>query len=179
MKRLFSPWRSQYIASFKGERKSDSGCLFCRIAGEQSDPENLVVTRNPHCFVVMNRYPYNSGHLMIVPYKHVSKFGQLTEGEYADVMGTTAQMIRALEEVSSPEGFNFGANLGRIAGAGIDQHIHFHLVPRWNGDTNFMPTLADVKLVSEDTMTICKELRKALTTPPAPKTKKPRSKRGS
>ncbi len=179
MKRLFSPWRSQYISTFKDEKKLKSGCLFCRIAKDPSDAENLVVTRNRHCFVVMNRYPYNSGHLMIVPYKHISQFGDLTNEEYADVMEATSQMITALEKVSNPQGFNFGANLGRVAGAGIDQHIHFHLVPRWNGDTNFMPTLAEVKLVSEDTKTICEGLRKAVERQSTPKMKKPRTKRGS
>ncbi len=179
MKRLFSPWRSQYISTFKDGKKSDGGCLFCRIAKEQSDGKNLVVTRNRHCFVVMNRYPYNSGHLMIVPYKHISQFADLTNEEYAEVMQTTSEMIGALEKVSNPQGFNFGANLGRVAGAGIDQHIHFHLVPRWNGDTNFMPTLAEVKLVSEDTRTVCEELRRVLDSSAAPKNKKPRTKRGS
>lgn len=179
MKRLFSPWRSQYISSFKDENKAKGECLFCRIAGEKSDARNLVVARKSHCFVVMNRYPYNSGHLMIVPYKHVAHFGDLTKDEYADVMETTSVMIGALEKVSHPQGFNFGANLGRVAGAGIDQHIHFHLVPRWNGDTNFMPTIAEVKLISEDTKATCEELRRALNKPSIPQKKKPRNKRGS
>lgn len=162
MKRLFSPWRSQYIATFKDGRKKKDECLFCRLAKERNDAANLVVKRNKHCFVVMNRYPYNSGHLMIVPYSHTPAFEGLSKDEYADVMETTSEMISVLGKVSQPQGFNFGANLGRVAGAGIDQHVHFHLVPRWNGDTNFMPTVADVKLVSEDTKTTFRELRKAL-----------------
>ena len=162
MKRMFSPWRSQYIGTFKGEEKKNKQCLFCRLIKERTDAANLVVVRKEHCFVVMNRYPYNSGHLMIVPYKHASNFEDLSKEEYADVMATTAEMIRALGKVSQPQGFNFGANLGRVAGAGIDKHVHFHLVPRWNGDTNFMPTIGEVKLVSEDTRATYSALKKKL-----------------
>ena len=136
--------------------------MFCRLIKERSDSANLVVARKERCFVVMNRYPYNSGHLMIVPYKHASNFEDLSKEEYADVMATTAKMIRALGKVSRPQGFNFGANLGRVAGAGIDKHVHFHLVPRWNGDTNFMPTIGEVKLVSEDTRETYNALKKNL-----------------
>ena len=174
MKRLFSPWRSQYIASFKDEKKENDACLFCRISKERDDVANLVVTRNKYCYVVMNRYPYNSGHVMIVPYTHAPNFLELSKEEYAEIMSTTSEMIGALDTVSNPQGYNFGANLGRVAGAGIDQHIHFHLVPRWNGDTNFMPTIAEVKLVSEDTLTTCKALRKALKDQTPPGMKKPR-----
>jgi ATP adenylyltransferase len=162
MKRLFSPWRSQYIASFKHEKKTKNECLFCRIARERSDQKNLVVTRREFCYVVMNKYPYNSGHLMIVPYRHTPDFEGLTKAEYADVMAVTSEMIGVLGDVSQPQGFNFGANLGRVAGAGIDKHVHFHLVPRWNGDTNFMPTVGDVKLVSEDTKETFKRLSRAV-----------------
>lgn len=162
MKRLFSPWRSQYIATFKDGHKKKDDCLFCRLAKERNDAKNLVLARKEHCFVVMNRYPYNSGHLMIVPYSHTSTFEGLSREEYAAVMETTSAMISLLGKVSQPQGFNFGANLGRAAGAGIDQHVHFHLVPRWNGDTNFMPTVAEVKIISEETRKIFEALRKAL-----------------
>jgi len=179
MKRLFSPWRTQYIATFKDEKAGKGECLFCRIAGDRADEKNLVVARNEHCFVVMNRYPYNSGHLMIVPYKHVANFEELSRDEYADIMATTSEMIGVLGKVSHPQGYNFGANLGRVAGAGIDQHVHFHLVPRWNGDTNFMPTIAEVKLVSEDTRKTCAELRKAVRKNSFSTERKPRKTRGS
>ncbi len=172
MKRLFSPWRSQYIASFKDEGKKKDECLFCRIARERNDEKNLVVTRREHCFVVMNKYPYNSGHLMIVPFKHTPDFGGLSKDEYADVMATTADMMAVLGDVSQPQGFNFGANLGRVAGAGIDQHVHFHLVPRWSGDTNFMPTIGDVKLISEDTKDTYERLSRAVLPKKAPSRKK-------
>jgi ATP adenylyltransferase len=163
MKRLFSPWRSKYIASFKDEKPARDGeCLFCRISKERKDSQNLVLVRKKYCFVVMNLYPYNSGHLMIVPYKHTPHFEGLSRAEYADIMVATSDMIAVLGKVSQPQGFNFGANLGRVAGAGIDQHVHFHLVPRWTGDTNFMPTIGEVKLVSEETKKTYKRLKKAV-----------------
>jgi ATP adenylyltransferase len=149
VKHLFSPWRSTYIQTFN-EKKSDRHCLFCRIAKETGDSKNYVAWRGKHCFVVMNKYPYNSGHLMIVPYRHTAHFSKLLEKEYVEIITVTGKCMSAFEHISRPQGFNFGANLGRVAGAGIDKHLHFHLVPRWNGDTNFMPVLSEVKVVSED-----------------------------
>ena len=150
MKRLFSPWRSQYIASFS-EKGQKHACLFCRIARSKNDEKNLVVFRGKHAFVLMNLYPYNSGHLMIVPYRHLRDMGRLTDEENSEIMRLADKSMKALRRVSGPQGYNFGANLGRAAGAGIDNHIHFHVVPRWVGDTNFLPILADAKLISEDT----------------------------
>ncbi|MBI5463837.1 MAG: HIT domain-containing protein [Ignavibacteriales bacterium] len=167
MERLFSPWRSKYIASFKDETPGANECLFCRIAKDRNDGKHLVVARRKHCYVVMNLYPYNSGHVMVVPYKHTAWFGDLTNAEYGNVMRTTATMMDVLSEVLTPHGFNFGSNIGRVAGAGIDQHIHFHIVPRWNGDTNFMPVIADTKLVSEHIREVYKKLKKASPTKPA------------
>lgn len=149
MERLFSPWRSEYIASFKDEKKEDGASLFTRIAGEKKDTKNLVLARRVHCFVMMNLYPYNSGHLMVIPYRQTADLSDLTHEECADVLRTTAEMIELLKKTMQPHGFNVGANLGRVAGAGIDNHIHFHIVPRWNGDMNFMPTIAETKVVSE------------------------------
>jgi ATP adenylyltransferase len=162
VKHLQSPWRSAYIGTFKGEKKSKE-CLFCRIAKERKDAENLLVWRGRSCFVVLNRYPYNSGHVMIVPYRHLSSFAALKTAEMTEVMKVTAKCLTALEKTSAPHGFNFGANLGRVAGAGIEDHVHFHLVPRWNGDTNFMPVLAEVKVVSERLEELWEELRKILS----------------
>ena len=161
MKRLFSPWRSAYIASFRDTKKS-KGCLFCRIAKEDQDKKNLVVWRGEHCFLVMNLYPYNSGHLMVVPYKHTASLAALTKETYVEIMETTVRGMKALGKTSGPHGFNLGANVGRIAGAGIDKHIHFHIVPRWSGDTNFMPVLTDVKLISEDLAHTWARLRTAM-----------------
>lgn len=110
--------------------------------------------------MVMNLFPYNSGHVLIVPYKHTSQFGELSNETSAEIMHISARCMKALEKISKPQGFNFGANLGRAAGAGIEKHVHFHIVPRWNGDTNFMPVLADVKMISEDTKKTWVDLKK-------------------
>ncbi|MEX0601961.1 MAG: HIT domain-containing protein [Bacteroidota bacterium] len=149
MKRLFSPWRSAYIETFKANSKP-GGCLFCSMARSRKDEKNLIVHRGKRCFVVMNLYPYNSGHLLIVPFRHTASLGRLTQEEYAEVLTLTSRSMDILDSLSGPHGFNFGANLGRMAGAGIERHVHFHVVPRWSGDTNFMPVLADTKMISED-----------------------------
>jgi ATP adenylyltransferase len=125
-----------------------------------SDAENLVIWRGKFCFVVMNKYPYNSGHLMIVPYRHTSIFTKLSSEEHGEIMMMTGKCIKALKNTSKPQGFNFGANLGKVAGAGIDKHIHFHIVPRWNGDTNFMPVVAKTKVISQDLKNTWKSLKK-------------------
>jgi ATP adenylyltransferase len=159
MNHLFSPWRSAYIRTFNKKINSHS-CLFCLMRKETTDAENLIIWRGKLCFIVMNKYPYNSGHLMIVPYRHTSHFAKISGEEYSEIMMITGKCIKALEKISKPQGFNFGANLGRTAGAGIDKHVHFHLVPRWNGDTNFMPVVARTKVISEDLKKLCKSLKK-------------------
>ena len=161
MKHLFSPWRAEYIKTFKNEKKSKS-CLFCRIAKEKNDAKNLVVWRGNTCYAVLNKFPYNSGHLMIVPYRHTPDFSGLTKDENAEIMAMSARCMKIMKKTNNPHGFNFGANIGRVAGAGIASHVHFHIVPRWSGDTNFMPTLADVKMVSEDLKKLADGLRKKL-----------------
>lgn len=132
------------------------------MAKQRSDSKNLILVRKSHCFVVMNLYPYNSGHVMVVPYRHTKGVAALNSAESAEIMETTAEMIEALTRVVKPQGFNFGANFGRVAGAGIDKHVHFHIVPRWNGDTNFMPVLADVKMISENIRATYTKIRAAL-----------------
>jgi ATP adenylyltransferase len=161
VKHLFSPWRAEYIKTFKNEKKSKS-CLFCRIAKEKNDAKNLVVWRGNTCYAVLNKFPYNSGHLMIVPYRHTPDFSGLTKDENAEIMATSARCMKIMKKANNPQGFNFGANIGRVAGAGIASHVHFHIVPRWSGDTNFMPVLADVKMVSEDLKNLADRLRKKL-----------------
>jgi ATP adenylyltransferase len=161
LRRLYSPWRSAYIQTFKGGKKS-RGCLFCRIAKEKKDERNLVLWRGKHCYLVMNLYPYNSGHLMVVPYRHTADVGSLSDAANVEMMRAAVKGMDALAKASSPQGFNFGANLGRAAGAGIDEHVHFHIVPRWSGDTNFMPVLSDVKLISEDMKKTWRELKQAV-----------------
>ncbi len=163
MERLFSPWRSKYILTFKNEKPRKGESLFSRILREKKDNKNLIIVRKNHCFVMMNLYPYNSGHLMIVPYQQTSEMIDLSVEEMSEIMETSSQMIEILKKVLKPQGFNFGANLGRAAGAGVDDHIHFHIVPRWNGDTNFMPTIGDVKVVSEDMKETFKKIKNEIT----------------
>lgn len=163
MKRMWSPWRSEYIATFsrgakKKGKKNES--LFTAALRGKSDDKQLIVWRGKHCFVIMNLYPYNSGHLMIVPYRQTSRLHDLTSEELAEVMHAVQRSMNALDKVMHPQGYNFGANIGRASGAGVDDHIHFHLVPRWNGDTNFMPVLSDTKVISEDVKSTLKKLRK-------------------
>jgi ATP adenylyltransferase len=162
MKLMWSPWRSQYIASFKKpSKKKNSDSIFTAARKSRDDDKNLIVWRGKSCFVIMNRYPYNSGHLMVVPNRQTSSLLDLGADEMAEIMETVQRSIRALDTVMGPQGYNFGANLGRVSGAGVDDHIHFHIVPRWTGDTNFMPVLADTKVISEDMQQTLKKLRKA------------------
>ena len=128
-----------------------SGCLFCRAfeSTPEQDRENLVVHREPQALVMMNRFPYNNGHLMVAPRAHVGSLTGLDDGQLLALMSLTRRSIGVLEEVMSPEAFNVGVNIGRAAGAGIPDHVHVHVVPRWNGDTNFMPVLDEVKVINE------------------------------
>lgn len=158
MKQLHSPWRSTYIDSFKTSKKV-RGCLFCRMARERKDPSNLIVHRGRHNFVVMNLYPYNNGHLMVVPFRHTGDLEKVPQGELREALDLVKRSIAALKKTSKPQGFNVGVNIGRVAGAGIERHVHFHVVPRWNGDTNFMPVLGETKIISEDLQKTCAKLR--------------------
>lgn len=167
MKRLYSPWRSQYIATFKNEKPKKGESLFTRILRQNKDEKNLVLLRKKHCFVMMNLYPYNSGHVMIVPYTQTPAMSGLSAETLTEIMETLVQMQEVLTRVMKPHGFNIGANIGRVAGAGIDDHVHFHIVPRWNGDTNFMPTLGDVKVVSEDMKKTYKKIIQTLKKKPS------------
>ena len=165
MRRIWSPWRSRYIAAFKSPPPAKKGkrvSLFTKALREKNDNRNLIVWRGKLCFIIMNRYPYNSGHLLIVPNRQAARLEDLTAEEMAEIMNVTQHAIRALDRVMKPQGYNFGANLGRVSGAGIDEHVHFHLVPRWSGDTNFMPVLSDVKVISEEMRDTLKKLKKEL-----------------
>ncbi len=144
MRQLWAPWRLEYIT---GADEQDA-CVFCR-ATEDDDEAALVVRRGEHAFVLLNRYPYGSGHLMVAPYRHEREFGELSSEEALELHRLAATAIGALADALRPQGFNLGWNLGRIAGAGVVDHVHLHVVPRWAGDTNFMPVLADVKVIPE------------------------------
>lgn len=162
MERLFSPWRSKYIESFSSAGSHDQECIFCSALQSKDDEGRLLVYRGQSSFAIMNLYPYNSGHLMIVPNRHLSNLLDLDEKETLEIMKITKMMIVAIQGIMRPDGFNYGLNAGRSAGAGIDQHIHFHLVPRWQGDTNFMPILSDTKIVSEQLQETWKKLKTEL-----------------
>ena len=140
-----------------------SGCLFCRAISDPSDPDSeLVVWRPEDAIVMLNKFPYNSGHLMVAPVRHTGDLADLEAAEMGDVMSAVQQSLRLLRKTMSPDGFNVGANLGKAAGAGIPDHVHLHVVPRWNGDTSFMASLADVKVINEHLLATAAKLRKAL-----------------
>jgi ATP adenylyltransferase len=143
-KQLWAPWRLEYIK----QADEQPGCVFCDAAAGD-DEERLVVHRGSEAFVLLNKFPYSSGHLMVAPYRHVGELSELGEAEALELHTLATQGLAALREVYGPEGFNLGWNLGRVAGAGVVDHVHLHVVPRWAGDTNFMPVLADVKVVPE------------------------------
>jgi len=146
MKRLWAPWRMEYIKSVQDD---DQECIFCQKPKQTDDKENLIVYRSDQSFVIMNKFPYNNGHLMVVPYNHESDLTKFNDEVLLDIQHLLQLSIQALNETMNPHGFNIGINLGRSAGAGIDDHLHYHIVPRWNGDTNYMPVLAGTKVISE------------------------------
>jgi ATP adenylyltransferase len=147
--RLWSPWRMEYIR--RGEGGGDGGCIFCELpaADPGRDEDNHLLARGRVSFVLLNAFPYNPGHLMVAPYRHVGDYEELSGEELAELTGFVGRGIRAMREESSPHGFNLGMNLGEVAGAGIADHLHLHLVPRWGGDTNFMPVVGRTKVVPE------------------------------
>ncbi|BFI75340.1 HIT domain-containing protein [Sulfurisphaera ohwakuensis] len=144
---LWAPWRSKYVS--EASKNKSSSCLFCDVIGKKEDKNNWIVYRGKFSFIILNAFPYNPGHLMVVPYKHVSSIEGLEEKEILEMMYFLKVSIKAIRKVYSPDGFNIGINIGRVAGAGIDQHVHIHLVPRWNGDVNFMPVIGGVKVLPE------------------------------
>jgi ATP adenylyltransferase len=154
--RLWAPWRIGYVLSEK-----PTGCVFCCKAAAQDDAVEMVLNRGELSYVLINAYPYNNGHLLVVPYDHCSDIGQLSEEQLLDMMRQTRRWIDVLREAMRPDGFNVGFNIGRVAGAGIEEHVHLHIVPRWNGDTNFMPVLADTRVVPQS-LRECYELLSAL-----------------
>ena len=143
-KLLWAPWRIEYI-----EGEEENYCIFCVKPKEEDDEKNLILYRGKYSFVIMNRYPYNSGHLMIVPYAHKKDFEELNDDEILDINRLLKISIKVLKNVMHPDAFNIGLNLGKQAGAGIDEHLHYHIVPRWSGDTNFMPVISNTRVVPE------------------------------
>jgi ATP adenylyltransferase len=155
---LWTPWRYRYIA----EAKNVTGCVFCAAAAANRDEEMLIVQRGVKNYVILNRYPYTSGHVMIVPFLHTADLVGLEKDTAAEMMLLTQRVQAAIDDVYHPDGFNMGMNLGRAAGAGIEEHLHMHLLPRWAGDTNFMTTVGETRLEPEELSTTYTKLRKAL-----------------
>lgn len=145
MRRLWAPWRIAYIKEI--EKITD--CIFCTKPKERDDNKNFILYRGTHTFVILNIFPYNSGHLMVAPYRHMANLEDLNREETEELWYFLKVSLKALKEVFNPDGFNIGINLGKAAGAGFDEHVHFHIVPRWTGDTNFMPILGETKVIPE------------------------------
>lgn len=145
---LWAPWRMTYLKGLEGKRQ-DQECVFCIKSTAENDRENLVVHRGSLCFVILNIFPYNNGHLMVLPFRHVADMCALTKEESTELWDLSCLSKHILREAFHPEGFNIGINQGRSSGAGIESHMHVHIVPRWNGDTNFMPVLGKTKVVSQ------------------------------
>ena len=150
-----SPWRNAYVS----RSLEDAGCVFCKALESASEADSLVVHTGQLAFVVMNLYPYNSGHVMVVPLRHVGGLGEAAEAELIEMMLLAKRLEGVLAQVYRPDGINIGMNLGRTAGAGVPGHIHLHVVPRWNGDTNFMTVVAETRVVPEDPVEACRKLR--------------------
>ena len=157
MKHLWSPWRLEYLTAPEME-----GCIFCHAAESKVDRENLVLFRGERAFLILNRYPYNNGHFMSVPYNHVPSLEDLDPSTLTEMMLLVNRGLAALRACMRPDGFNVGVNLGRIAGAGVADHVHVHAVPRWAGDTNFMPVVGDMRVVPQTWLQTYDDLKSAL-----------------
>jgi ATP adenylyltransferase len=158
LERLWAPWRASYIA----RASEPSECLFCQVARARSDRALLVLARRPHAFLMLNRYPYTSGHLMVAVREHRARFAGLTAGQRSDLLDLVALAERALETEYHPHGMNLGVNVGRVAGAGFPGHLHVHVVPRWDGDTNFMAAVGETRVLPESLGSAWSRLRRAI-----------------
>jgi ATP adenylyltransferase len=174
MDHMWSPWRSEYVSE-AADRVSTEGdaSLFTELLNEDADAENLILWRGEHVFVIMNLYPYNNGHLLIVPYREVQTYTALDAPEQQAIAATIDRCMQWLETALSPEGFNVGMNLGAAAGAGIPEHLHVHVVPRWAGDTNFMSTTGHTRVLPEDVSTTYEKLRAAIDEADVPPSSSP------
>src|SRR5262249_50253222 len=159
---LWAPWRLSYVAAEKPPADGDA-CFICRGLAEDDDRRNLIVERAPRSVVVLNRFPYNNGHLLVAPRRHKGGLDDLDPDELLETMETLRRMVRALDGLMRPHGYNVGLNLGAAAGAGLPGHLHWHVVPRWNGDTNFMPVLADTRVIVQSLEALYDLLTQRLT----------------
>ena len=144
---LYAPWRQSYVST--AAKDENEACVFCAALRTGVSLESLIVFKGETCSVILNKYPYNNGHTMVIPHRHIGDFSNLTEKEFHEIHLLMQKTYRVLQQAYQPHGMNIGMNLGRVGGAGILGHIHYHLVPRWNGDTNFMPVVAQTKVISE------------------------------
>ncbi|MGH2924180.1 MAG: HIT family protein [Solirubrobacterales bacterium] len=147
--RIWAPWRLPYVKD--ASKDDEQGCIFCAFPGEDPshDERNLIVHRGERCFVILNKFPYTNGHLMVAPYEHIAHLPEVEPETIAELMALTQEAMGILERIYAPHGYNVGFNQGRVAGAGVEHHIHVHVVPRWGGDTNFMPVLADTRVMPQ------------------------------
>jgi ATP adenylyltransferase len=158
MKRLWAPWRIKYIQEVNKNKK----CIFCKAYKGRKDRRNLLLLRTSYSLAILNIFPYNNGHIMVAPKKHISDLDGLREDELLDLMVVVKKMIKLLKKLLKPEGFNIGINIGKEAGAGIADHLHIHIVPRWLGDTNFMPVCSDTKVISQSLSELYIKIKKYL-----------------
>ncbi len=159
MDHLWAPWRLEYV---QRSEKKDGSCIFCIESDTKNDLENLIIKRGETAFVMVNKYPYNNGHVMVSPYDHTSELIALNRKVQVEMMELVTQSMECLKNTISPDGFNFGANFGEIAGAGIKDHLHYHIVPRWKGDTNFMPVTGNTKVQVAGLVDMCELLTKEI-----------------
>jgi len=157
MENLWAPWRIEYI-----QRAPESICILCQKPAENNDEANFILYRGQHNFIILNAFPYNPGHLMVAPYRHIANLSDLRDEEAKEHFDIIKKSLALLKEAMRPTGFNIGLNMGKVAGAGIAEHIHTHIVPRWQGDTNFMPVLSDTKVISEAVISTYRKLRAKL-----------------
>lgn len=159
---LWAPWRIEYVTAQK-----ETGCIFCTRFAREDDRRDLILARGKRSFVIMNKFPYNNGHLMVAPIRHTGDFVDLGQDEIAEIVGFVQVFIEVFQRSMNPHGFNIGVNLGKTAGAGVTDHVHVHVVPRWDGDTNFMPVIGEVKVISEHIQSTYDKLLVAYRTAPA------------
>ncbi len=157
MEQLWAPWRIQYVT-----RPKETGCILCQKSKENKDETNFILHRSQNNFIILNAFPYNPGHLMIAPYRHIANLRDLSDDEVTDHFNLVKKSLALLKEILNPDGFNIGLNIGKVAGAGIEEHLHTHIVPRWQGDVNFMPVLSNTRVISEELAATYKKLRVAI-----------------
>ena len=145
--RIWAPWRLEYVKD--AAKDVEDECIFCAKPADEDDEANLIVHRGGRCFVILNKYPYTNGHLMVAPFEHLATIQELDAATVGELMALAQRAMSVLEDEYSPHGYNVGFNQGRVAGAGVEHHIHLHVVPRWGGDTNFMPVIADTRVMAQ------------------------------